>query len=297
MSRILLPADLGLEGLTEPVLTYSEDRLPDPDEISQVEFFVPLYMGAEETHAFAAQMPRLQVVQALTSGVDNLLGLIRPGVTLCRAGFVHDASTAELAVALALAKLRGLDHFARHMHTGAFLHERYEAMYAKRVLVVGAGEIGQAIAARLAPFEAEVTLVGRTARAGVRATGDLPALLGHHQVVILCLPLTEQSRGMVDEAFLSAMPTGALLVNVSRGPVVNTDDLLAAVRSGRITAALDVTDPEPLPPEHPLWQEAGVLISPHVGGNTSAFIPRARRMVREQINRWLAQEPLQYVVG
>lgn len=296
MTRILLPADLGIHDLPEPVLAYDEADLPSPADVGDIEFFVPIYMGPEQTLALAAEMPRLQVVQALTSGVDNMLGLVRPGVTLCRAGHVHDASTAELAVALVLAKLRGLDVFARQMHTGQFLHERREALYAQRVLIVGAGEIGRAIAERLKPFEAAISLVGRAARDGVHGIEELPDLVGRHDVVILCLPLTDQTRGLVDADLLSRMRPGALLVNVSRGPVVVTDDLLDAVRSGRVTAALDVTDPEPLPPDHPLWQESGVLISPHVGGNTSAFIPRARSMVRQQIERWLSGEPLRYVV-
>jgi phosphoglycerate dehydrogenase-like enzyme len=125
---------------------------------------------------------------------------------------------------------------------------------------------------------------------------SLAQLLPQADVVVLTAPLTEQTRGLVDYEFIAAMKAGALLVNVARGPVVNTEDLLAAVKTGRIRAALDVTDPEPLPADHELWRTPGVLISPHVGGNTSAFLPRAYRLVREQLQRYVANEPLHNIM-
>ena len=115
-------------------------------------------------------------------------------------------------------------------------------------------------------------------------------------MVVLLLPMTDATRGLVDEAFLSRMHDGALLVNVSRGPIVRTDALLAELESGRLRAALDVTDPEPLPAGHPLWKAPGLLLSPHVGGNTSAFLPRAYRLLSQQLHRFAAGEPLDNVV-
>jgi phosphoglycerate dehydrogenase-like enzyme len=130
----------------------------------------------------------------------------------------------------------------------------------------------------------------------VEPFGSLPALLPWAEVVVLTVPMTDETRGLVDAGFLAALPDGALVVNVSRGPVVVTDDLVAEVRAGRLLAALDVTDPEPLPPGHPLWSCPGVLVSPHVGGDTSAFLPRARRLVEAQLRRYVGGEPLANVI-
>ncbi|MBI1352189.1 MAG: dihydrofolate reductase [Actinomycetales bacterium] len=254
-------------------------------------------MGPTEDLAVMARMPNLKVVQLLTAGYENALRFLPAGVTLCNAGGVHDASTAELAVGLAIASLRGLDEFARAMPQGTWLHARREALADKRVVVVGAGGIGRAVQARLEPFEVDVALVGRTARPGVHATTELLALLPVADIVILAVPLTEDTRGMVGTEFLAHMADGALLVNVSRGPVVDTEALVEQVATGRLRAALDVTDPEPLPPDHPLWGLPGVLISPHVGGNTSAFLPRARGLVAEQLRRFATGEPLASVVA
>ncbi len=162
----------------------------------------------------------------------------------------------------------------------------------RRVLVVGYGAIGAAIEARLRAFECEVVRVARTARDGVHAIAELPELLPTADVVILIVPLTSETRGLVDAGFLAAMKQDALLVNLARGAVVVTDDLLAALHDGRVRAALDVTDPEPLPADHPLWDAPGVLISPHAGGASTAMWPRAHRLVREQLARFVAGEPL-----
>lgn len=286
MRGAMLPDDVRPIDPPIPVVTRPED----------VVFYVPRYMGPQEDLALMAHMPNLQVVQLLTAGYDAALSYLPGGVTLCNAGGVHDASTAELAVGLILASLRGLDAFARAMPAGGWLYSRREALADKRVLIVGAGGVGRAVRARLEPFEAAVTLVGRSARPGVNAAQDLPDLLGSADIVVLAVPLDDATRGMVDTAFLARMRDRALIVNVSRGPVVVTDALVEAVASGRIRAALDVTDPEPLPPGHPLWTLPDVLISPHVGGNTSAFLPRARRLVVDQMRRFATGQPLDFVV-
>lgn len=272
----------------------------DPAGLEQVRFFVPPYTATAEDLGLLARLPALEVVQTLTAGVDNVLGTLPEGVTLCNAAGVHDASTAELAVGLALASLRHLDDFARAMPEGRWAYDRYEALADKRVLIVGFGSIGRAIARRLAGFECEVVAVARTARdvdgVHVHPVESMPDLLPSADVVILIVPLTPDTRGMVDADLLARLPDGALLVNVARGPVVVTDALLAECASGRLRAALDVTDPEPLPAHHPLWRTPGVLISPHVGGNTSAFLPRARRLVADQLRRWRAGDGLANVV-
>jgi phosphoglycerate dehydrogenase-like enzyme len=298
----LLPGYI-LEGLPEELaqgcVTWDSGD-PDPAGLGDVEVFVPPYTASTDELAIMARMPALRVVQTLTAGVDNVLLALPEGVTLCNAAGVHDASTAELAVGLTIASLRHLDDFARAMPDGRWLYERHEALADKRVLIVGFGSIGRAIARRLDGFECEVSAVARTTRTvdgiDVRSIGDLPGLLPDADVVILIVPLTPDTRGMVDAAFLARMHDGALLVNVSRGPVVDTDALLAECSAGRLSAALDVTDPEPLPAGHPLWRTPGVLISPHVGGNTSAFLPRARRLVANQLARWTSGEPLANVI-
>jgi len=250
------------------------------------------------------EMRNLRVVQTLTAGVDDItarLSDLAPGVRLCNARGVHEASTAELALALTLAALRGIPGFVRAQDREQWQGAFHPALADKNVLIVGYGAIGAAIEDRLVPFEvARVARVARsqrtTARGLVHPFTELPALLPEADVVILSTPLDETTRGLVDGAFLARMKDGALLVNVARGPVVDTKALLAELETGRLTAALDVTDPEPLPQGHPLWHAPGVLISPHVGGPTSAFLPRAKRLLVDQLGRYVNQEPLRHVI-
>lgn len=270
--------------------------IPITDRLGDVAFYVPRYMGPVDDLVLMADMPQLRVVQLLTAGFDAALPHLPPGVMLCNAGGVHDASTAELGVALILASLRGLDDFSRAMPEGGWLHSRRESLADKRVLILGAGGVGTALRDRLVPFEADITMVGRSARPGVHSAVDLAGLLPSADIVVLALPLDDRTVHLVDAAFLSRLAEGALLVNVARGPVVDTDALVEAVAAGRVRAALDVTDPEPLPPGHPLWTLPGVVISPHVGGNTSAFLPRARRLVADQLDRFATGQPLASVI-
>ncbi len=270
---------------------------PDDDVLARVTVYVPPYLGGRPALEAMARMPALRTVQSLWAGVDAVWPFLPDGVALHNAAGVHDASTAELAVGLALTRLRGLDDFARNQATGSWLPRTNDSIADKRVLILGFGRIGQAIERRLDGFECEVVRVARTARTledgrTVHGMAELDGLLPTADVVILILPATPETVGLVDAAFLARMPRGALLVNVARGPVVVTDDLVAALHAGRVRAALDVTDPEPLPADHPLWSAPGVLISPHVGGNSTAFEPRARRLVAAQIRRLRAGEPL-----
>ncbi|MEV5957987.1 2-hydroxyacid dehydrogenase [Streptomyces sp. NPDC051987] len=249
-------------------------------------------------------MRNVRLIQTLTAGVDDMIAaidLVPPGVLLCNARGVHEASTAELALALTLASLRGIPGFVRAQQREHWEGGFHPALADRSVLIVGYGAIGAAIEDRLAPFEvARVARVARSGRASARGPvlplTALPDLLPEADVVILSTPLTDTTRGLVDAEFLARMKDGALLVNVARGPVVDTKALLAELESGRLTAALDVTDPEPLPAGHPLWQAPGVLISPHVGGPTSAFLPRAKRLVTDQLNRLVNRQPLRNVM-
>lgn len=267
------------------------------DHLTEVEFYVPAYVFDREPFEAMARMPRLRVVQLLTAGVEHARPYVPAGVTLCNARGVHDASTAELAVALTLAALRGIPDFARAQADGRWEHDMRDSLADKTVLILGYGSIGAAVERRLSGFETEIIRVARKPRDGVHGSADLPDLLPRADVVIITLPATEETRHLVDADFLSAMKHRALLVNVARGPIVKTDALLAEVSSGRLRAALDVVDPEPLPPEHPLWRAPGVLISPHVGGNTTAFLPRAQRLVRDQLVRYATGRPLANIVS
>ncbi|MFN8194042.1 MAG: 2-hydroxyacid dehydrogenase [Nocardioidaceae bacterium] len=276
-------------GLRFEEVVPSGDALPA--SAAEVELLVPAYDWGADLEVLG-RLPRLRVVQTLTAGIEHIRPFVPPGVTLCSGRGIHDTSTAELALTLMLASLRGIPDFVR----GADAHEwRYgprPALADRRVVVIGSGAIGGAIRTRLEAFEAEPVMVGRAARDGVHAVGELPELLPDADVVVLVLPLTDDTRHLVDAAFLARMKPGALLVNVARGGVVDTDALLTALREGRVRAALDVTDPEPLPPGHPLWDAPGLLVTPHVGGASSAMWPRAHRLVREQLRRFAAGEPL-----
>jgi phosphoglycerate dehydrogenase-like enzyme len=273
---------------------------PAPESATNVEFWVPPYLGAGPVVArLAGQLPRLRVVQTLTAGFDDVRAHLPSGVTLCNARGVHDASTAELAVGLMIAAQRGIDEFARAQPAGRWVAGRRPALADKTVLIVGYGAVGAAVERRLTGFEVDLLRVARTARDGppsVAGMANLPELLPGSDIVVLTVPLTDATRGMVDRAFLARMKDGALVVNVARGPIVDTEALLAEVSAARLRAALDVTEPEPLPPDHPLWRAPGVLISPHVGGNTDAFLPRAYRLLADQLRRFAAGEPLANVI-
>ncbi|MEE1757048.1 2-hydroxyacid dehydrogenase [Streptomyces sp. SP18CS02] len=304
-----IPAD-EIEGLPDPSATALDYRFWDggedyPADPADCVFYVVPYMkGSEIAVRPMAAMTSLRVVQTLSAGTDHVtpgLDALPSGVALCNAKGVHEASTAELTLALILASLRGLPGFVRGQDAEEWRAGFYPALADRSVLIVGYGSIGAAIEDRLAPFEcARIARVARTARTTARgpvhALTDLPVLLPQADVVVLSTPLTTATRHLADADFLARMKDGALLVNVARGPVVDTEALLAETEGGRITAALDVTDPEPLPAGHPLWHAPGVLISPHVGGSTSAFLPRAKRLIAGQVARFAAREPLRNVV-
>ncbi|GHI04770.1 dihydrofolate reductase [Streptomyces cellostaticus] len=295
-----------IEGLPEgPRYLFWDGGEEFPGDPADCAFYVVPYMKPTEVGVRPLPgMKAVQVVQTLTAGIDHVepgLKHLRPGVRLCNARGVHEASTAELTLTLILASLRGIPDFVRAQDRGEWLGGFRPALADKSALIVGYGSIGAAIEDRLAPFElARVARVARsrrtTARGPVHPLTELPSLLPDADVVILCTPLTEATTGLVNAGFLGRMKAGALLVNVARGPVVDTTALLAELERGRITAALDVTDPEPLPAGHPLWQAPGVLISPHVGGPTSAFLPRAKRLLTDQVNRFVNHEPLRNVI-
>lgn len=270
-----------------------------PDSIDTVELYVPEYMAGPEAYEVITEMPALKVVQTQTAGYEHVLPFLRNGVTLCNARGVHDASTAELAVTLILSTYRQIPEAVRDADRQVWPgYEGFQDSLADRtVLIVGYGSIGEALERRLAGFECKVLRVARREREGVSPVSTLPDLLPQADVVVLLTPATDETKGMVDKAFLGRMKDGGLLVNVSRGSVVDTDALLAELGSGRLRAGLDVTDPEPLPAGHPLWSAPNVLITPHRGGASTAFAPRIAGLVKSQLERYAAGQPLVNIVA
>jgi len=232
-----------------------------------------------------------RLVQSPAIGFDGVSGVLPPGHRLANAAGVHEDSTAELAVTLVLAAQRDLPFYVQAADQGRWATRLSPGLSGRTVLLLGVGGVGQAVEARLRPFGPEIVKVARAARDGVHGVDELPTLLPEADVVVVAVRLEDSTVRLVDAGFLARMRDGALLVNVARGAVVDTDAVVAETSTGRLRAALDVTDPEPLPPDHPLWRIPGVLVTPHVAGATPDATPRMARLVRAQVDRMLAGEP------
>jgi phosphoglycerate dehydrogenase-like enzyme len=291
---VLVPERYGLEALTHlnvhPVL-YG-DGVERPADADEAQVMVVTYSTVDEATELMRRLPRLRLVQTLTAGTEMWTGRIPPDVLLCNASGAGGGSTAEWVVAALLAVLRELATSVRDQVSGRWNSRVTETLDGKRVLVLGAGDVGRNVRARLVPFGATVTMVGRRSRPGVLAVDTVAGVLADHDVVVAALPLTAGSRQLIDVDFLARLPDGCVVVNASRGEVIDTDALLAELRSGRLRAALDVTDPEPLPTGHPLWQAPGVLITPHLGGNTTGASERSWLVAADQIARFASGAPL-----
>jgi phosphoglycerate dehydrogenase-like enzyme len=269
---------------------------PAPD----IELLVLAHDFGNAVPALFTRLPEVKVVQAFSAGVDWLLPLIPPGVVLCSAVGVHDASVSEWVVAAILAMRRRLPEFGEMQSRGEWNREIADPkasdpvgdLEGLTVLVVGYGSIGRALASRLAPFGARVVGIAQHKRPGVEPPEALSRLLPDADVVVDLLPLKPDTEHFVDAKFLARMKPGALFVNAGRGRTVDTHALLDALRAGSIRAALDVTDPEPLPTDHPLWRAPNVLITPHIAGNVARMEARAYRFAGEQIRRYAAGQPL-----
>jgi phosphoglycerate dehydrogenase-like enzyme len=299
LTRVWLPDSVGQFGILPPgieadVWTGGEDL---PESADQVEY-VALPFGAKpETIRKITALPSLKTIQILSAGADHILPYIPSRITLCNARGAHTASTAEWAVGAMVASIRNFPRFAVAQRDGRWDYVQSEPVGGKHVLIVGYGDIGAAVERRLAGWDVTVGRVARHARDGVHAIDELPGLLPNADVVVILLPVTNETRQLVNKGFLRAMKDGALLVNAARGVIVDTDALLEELNSGRIRAALDVTDPEPLPAGHPLWQAPGLLLTPHVGGAIFESRERAYKVVSEQLARLAAGEPLLNVIG
>jgi len=291
-------AEVVLWDMSAPLAEQAAEVGVDPEDVDIV--VVPNYGASPALLGRLDALPRLSVVQLPSAGFEHALPHVRPEVTVCNGRGVHDAGTAELAVGLALASQRGIDDAVRDAADGRWAPRLRSSLADRRVLVLGYGAIGAAVGRRLRAFEAEVVPVASTPRdedgLQVHGVDEVRELLPSVDVVVVTLPLSETTERLVDAQFLAAMRDGALLVNVGRGRVVDTDALLAELRAGRLRAALDVTDPEPLPPEHPLWRAPGVIVTPHVGGYTDATTPRLADLLRRQLVELVAgRAPLNVV--
>lgn len=266
--------------------------VPSASQLDEIEFYVPSYMGGLKTIEIIPRMKNLKVVHYNQAGYEDILPHIPQGITLCNGSGLHDVSTSELAIGLAIAARRGFAEFMDNQKKGIWHRTRKPALADSHVGIVGYGHIGKRIASLLEMFETKVTAFTRSGSDGSVKISEFDDYLPSLDVIVLILPLTAESKHFMSAARLKKMKDGATLVNVARGAIVDTDALVAELNSGRITAGLDVTDPEPLPAGHPLWSAPNVIISPHVGGDSGAFEPRARKMVQEQLTRIATNEPL-----
>lgn len=273
-------------------------------DLGRVEALVPPFASRAVLDALP-EMTALRLIQTLESGVDWLLPHVPPGVTICNSRGAHDAAVAEWALGVILAMQRRLPDHLRAQEQGLWRdivrRDRWQPPFAgdlegATVLIVGYGSIGAAVERRLEPFGVEVLRVARGRRDGVEPIESLPDLVGRADVVVLLVPLSEQTEGLFDAQAIAAMKPGALLVNAARGRLVDQDALVEALEEGRLRAALDVADPEPLPVGHRLWAAPNLLLTPHMAGDTPRRYRRSWQLVGDQVRRLTAGEPLLNVV-
>ena len=262
-----------------------------PEAILDAEFLV-LSSRDRSTRALLGRMSALRVIQTLSAGVDWLLADVPPGVRVCDAAGARDAAVAEWVLAAVLASTRCLPELRDRQREHRWEWQQSGELAGSMVLILGYGAIGAAVEARLAPFEVEFIRVARHARPGVHAVAGLASLLPRADAIIVLLPLTLATAGLLDADMLSRLRPNALLINAARGPIVDTAALLALLRGGNLRAVLDVTDPEPLPSDHPLWDAPGLLITPHFAGDTLAADRRAFALAGEQVRRYVRGEAL-----
>jgi phosphoglycerate dehydrogenase-like enzyme len=268
--------------------------IEDGADLRNVDFLVPGFRGAGVLDQLSS-LTQLSVLQVLSAGTDHYEDVVPPKATLCSARGARDGPVAEWILGALLGASSGLLECARERRWEDDRHN--DDLGAWTVLIVGFGSIGRLVEDRLQPLGTTVVGVASHARDGVHGIDELPELLPHADAVVLLTPLTDSTHGLIGAAELAAMPDGALLVNAARGPVVDTDALLTEVVGPRLRAVLDVTDPEPLPAGHPLWDAPGVLsITPHVGGDSPLGWQRAAELAGDQLARWLAGEELLNVV-
>ena len=298
---VLVPDERGFAELStvdgvRPVRYGTDGGLPQGAE--QAEVLVPGFDSGVAATRLIPRLPNLKYVQLLSAGAENWVDRMPDGVLLSTCRGAHGVSTAELMVGGLIGLYREFARFAEGQRNHYWDRHSTDTVQGKRALIVGAGDVGEAIARGLRAFDAEITMVARTARDDAHGVAELPELLGSHDIVVLVVPLTAATTGLVDAAFLARMPDGAVLVNAARGPVVDTDALVAELRTGRLRAVLDVTDPEPLPADHPLWTMPGLVLFPHQGGTCTGQADRSWRIAAGEIARFAnGEKPRNLVRG
>jgi phosphoglycerate dehydrogenase-like enzyme len=275
-------------------IEFIEWDMTGPAPVDAIDIVIPPYMSGTASLAQLASV-KTRLVQSLSLGFDGVEKVLPPGHVFANAASVHETSTAELTLALILASQRGIPDFVRAAAEGRWAPQLLPSLADRTVLLIGYGGVGKAIEARLLPFEVNLDRVARTARKDERGViygiESVPELLPKADVVVIAVPLTDDTTHLVDDEFLTLMRDHSLLVNIARGKVADTEALLTHASSGRLRLALDVTDPEPLPDGHPLFGLANVLISPHVGGATTAMQPRVVHLLTEQFSRMQRGDP------
>ncbi|ROP39819.1 NAD(P)-dependent oxidoreductase [Saccharothrix texasensis] len=261
--------EVGVEKLSSlngvEVCTYDPNVSELTAQQRKSEILIPPYRSSHRPIPLLDQLPNLRMVQLLSAGVDEWSAHVPNHVMLSSARGAHAGPVSEWVLSAALTQYRQWPALVRFQDAGVWAHRQFDAdtLDGKRVLIVGAGSIGMAVARRFQAFDVSCTLVASVSREGVHGAAELPNLIRGHHIVVVTVPLTERTQGLINTSFLAAMDDGALLINASRGRIVDTMALVGELRSGRLRAALDVTDPEPLPSGHPLWRCKGVIISPH----------------------------------
>jgi phosphoglycerate dehydrogenase-like enzyme len=319
MLRIGYPAILAAELFSD--FPREVELIPLPDGLDHeinIDVWIPDPYPAKSLHIWP-HLSGVRLVLSMMAGTEWIPGVVGPHVTICNARGAHNISTAEWTISVILAVLKYLPFYSDVQRNGVW-KRRFEAsahyaemtgdarpiyppvlleeLTGKSVLLVGYGTIGKEIERMLAPFHVELTRVARSVRSEptVHAVTELDNLLPQAEVVILIVPSTAESRHLIGSHQLALMQQGALLVNAARGPVVDTDALVAALNSGRIRAAIDVTDPEPLPEGHPLWICPNLLLTPHIGGSSPQFAPRSLKTAADEVRCYINGEPLHNVV-
>ncbi len=284
------PGDAGRAALADldnvSLVVYDPDEAMPDEAVDAGVLIVPPRRAGQLLSAMR-DMPKLRLVQTLSAGTDQWEGKLPDGVRLSNARGAHGGSTAEWAITALLVIFRDFPRFAADQAAHEWRQTVTETLDGKRVLILGAGDLGMNLRARLEPFGSSATMVAHSAHDGARGLREVPDLLGGHDAAVIMVPYNDETHHLVDAEFLARMPDGAVLVNAARGPVVDTGALLGELNRKRLRAALDVTDPEPLPPDHPLWDAPGVLITPHVGGNTTGAVDRAWKVAARQVTAYV----------
>ena len=255
-----------------------------PADAQDAEVLVTQVMDPAPVVHQLEQLPRLRMIQLFSSGRDAWTGFAPDGVVVSGADHIHGGPVAEWVVAQLLVHYRDLEGYRARQRSHTWERRWTGTLAGKNVLVLGAGDIGENVVRRLEPFGAVVTTAARSARDGVIDLATARERLSGYDAVVLALPLTDETERLIDAEYLSGMKDGSVLVNAGRGPLVDTDALLAELNAKRLFAILDVTDPEPLPAGHPLWDAPGAVITPHSAAITDDTIDRCWRSIIRNVD-------------